>query len=260
MTTDGTDPQPVGSDQSTPANRFAWERMILRLRLGRTTKLVALALATYGNANGANAHPGVDRLAADLESDERTVRRSLDRLRRLGLIERTHSGSSSGRRKLSDCYRLTVPPDPLALVEMLASPATEHRALVPSVPVADHRAAAPGDGDFPASDHRALVPSVPVADHRAAAPGDGDFPASDQRALVTRSPGTGDRSPGSGAHLPRTSTKDDHENKGSVAELLTACASDDTTLALLARVDEMTADGASPEEIGAFLAETRAAS
>lgn len=80
-------------------------------------------LATYADRDGDNAHPGVDRLAADCECDERTVRRHLTRLADLGLIERTFEGSSAGRRRLADCYRLTMPPNPAA-IGLTEDPAT----------------------------------------------------------------------------------------------------------------------------------------
>lgn len=105
-----------------PVDRFAWERTLRRLTLGRT-KFVALMLATYADRDGDNAHPGVDRLAADCEADERTIRRHLTRLLELGLIERTFSGSQAGRRRLADCYRLTLPPNP-AGIGLTDDPAT----------------------------------------------------------------------------------------------------------------------------------------
>lgn len=98
----------------TPVDRFTWERALRRLVLGRT-KFVALMLATYADRCGDNAHPGVDRLAADCECDERTIRRHLTKLAGLGLIERTFEGSSAGRRRLADCYRLTMPANPRAI-------------------------------------------------------------------------------------------------------------------------------------------------
>lgn len=106
-----------------PIDRFSWERSVRRLALGRTSKLVGLMLATYADRDGDNAHPGVDRLSADCESDERTIRRHLTRLAELGLIERTFEGSSAGRRRLADCYRLTMPANPQA-IGLTRDPAT----------------------------------------------------------------------------------------------------------------------------------------
>lgn len=95
--------------------RFEWERSIRRLRLGHSTKGVALMLATYSDKSGTNAHPGVERLAADLEVDERTVRRHLTRLVDLKLLTKTFEGSSAGRRRLADCYALMLPHDVMAI-------------------------------------------------------------------------------------------------------------------------------------------------
>src|SRR3954447_477314 len=105
-------------------NRFDWERSIQRLRLGMATKAVALMLAVYANGDdGGNSHPGVDRLAADLECHERTVRRHLTRLAELGLIEKTFSGSSAGRRRRADCWALTLPDDAAIRIGLAPDPA-----------------------------------------------------------------------------------------------------------------------------------------
>jgi len=112
---------PPSSAQRT--GRFDWERVIRRLALGTTTKAVALMLASYADGDGGNIHPGVDRLAAELECHERTVRRHLSRLAELGLIEKTFSGSSAGRRRLADCWALTVPTDAATRIGLTPHPA-----------------------------------------------------------------------------------------------------------------------------------------
>lgn len=68
---------------------------------------VALYLADYGNKDGSNCHPGVQRLVDDTSSSDKTVRRALAWLTEHGWITRTHKGS----RKLgqADVYRVTVP-------------------------------------------------------------------------------------------------------------------------------------------------------
>jgi hypothetical protein len=118
---DDTFAGPPGSAQRT--DRFEWERFIRRLRLGTTTKAVALMLAVYADRDGGNIHPGVDRLAAHLECHERTVRRHLTRLAELGLIEKTFSGSSAGRRRLANCWALTLPDDPATRIGLTPDPA-----------------------------------------------------------------------------------------------------------------------------------------
>jgi DNA-binding MarR family transcriptional regulator len=84
---------------------------------------VALMLAVYADRDGGNIHPGVDRLAAHLECHERTVRRHLSRLAELGLIEKTFSGSSAGRRRLANCWALTLPADAATRIGLTPDPA-----------------------------------------------------------------------------------------------------------------------------------------
>ncbi len=100
--------------------RFEWERLVRRCQLGSSAaKLVAAHLAQYASRDGSRVRPGNRRLAATTELNERTVRRALDLLRSLGLIECVFLGSSSGRRALVDEYRLTIPPDLIERVAML---------------------------------------------------------------------------------------------------------------------------------------------
>lgn len=105
----------------SPIDPYSWTRLVRRARLGSSaTKLVALTLADYASPDGSNVRPGNDRLAAVTELGEKSVRRALEALRALGLIERVFEGSKAGRRGLADVYRLTVPDDLAERVEMLA--------------------------------------------------------------------------------------------------------------------------------------------
>ena len=114
---------PPSSAQRT--GRFEWERVLRRLALGAPNKGVALMLAGYADRDGGNMHPGVDRLAANLERDESTVRRHLTRLAKLGLIEKTSSGSSAGRRGRADCWALTLPDDAATRIGLIPNPALQ---------------------------------------------------------------------------------------------------------------------------------------
>ncbi|GGR60989.1 DNA-binding transcriptional ArsR family regulator [Nocardioides luteus] len=106
------------------SGRFDWERAIRALPLRPPVlKLVALVLATYADRDGANAHPGEDRLAEDCGMSPRSVRRHLAELRELGLIERVFKGSSYGRAKAADEYRLIVPAD----IQSRVAERLEHR-------------------------------------------------------------------------------------------------------------------------------------
>jgi len=106
-----------------PEHRRQWIRMVLgwnKTELSSTHKNVLIALETYADyRTGGNAHPGVERLAADCGIGERAVRYALDRAQghdeecpddcqaHLGLIERTHKANSRAGR--AAVYRLTVP-------------------------------------------------------------------------------------------------------------------------------------------------------
>lgn len=103
-----------------PENRRLWIRTVLGCQdLTAAHKTVLIALETYADyRTGGNAHPGVERLAADCGLGERAVRYALDRAQghttdcaegcdaHLGLIERTHAANS--RAGKAAVYRLVV--------------------------------------------------------------------------------------------------------------------------------------------------------
>jgi hypothetical protein len=94
-----------------PLGRFAWERVVKRCKMPRSTKLVAFTLATFADRDGSNVRPGEEQLAADLDGmSERQVRRHMARLRDdYRLIERVSRGGS--RSRFPDVYRLVLPDD-----------------------------------------------------------------------------------------------------------------------------------------------------
>lgn len=94
-----------------PLSRFEWERVVMQVVMPPTTKLVALALATYGDRNGAKIHPGNKRLSLELCISPRTVERHIDWLRTNGLLEQTFQGRSAGRKGMANTYRLGVATD-----------------------------------------------------------------------------------------------------------------------------------------------------
>lgn len=112
--------------------RYRWERRLLASSLPTATKCVGLALATFANGAGDNAHPGETRLAEACTLSVRQVRRHLAVLRDQGLVERTHEGSSTGRRALADVYQLLLPTE-------------DDRPLTTGDPAEDHRSLATGD-------------------------------------------------------------------------------------------------------------------
>lgn len=104
-----------------PENRRHWTRLVLSCPdLTPSHKNVLLALETYADyRTGGNAHPGIERLAADCDLGERAVRYALERARthepdcppdcsaHLGLIHRTRAANSRVGR--AAVYQLTLP-------------------------------------------------------------------------------------------------------------------------------------------------------
>jgi hypothetical protein len=106
---------------SQPLGRFAWERIVKRVKMPRATKLTALTLATFSDRDGSNVRPGEEQLAADLDMSTRQVRRHVTRLRdEYGLIDRVQRGGS--RSKYPDVYRLVLPDDLADRVEFTDDP------------------------------------------------------------------------------------------------------------------------------------------
>lgn len=91
--------------------RYEWESVMRRLALPSPTKLVAAYCAQYGNLDGTEIRPGVDRLKLETCLGERTVREALATLRHIGLLVRVRCGSKMGRRALTDVYKLAIPED-----------------------------------------------------------------------------------------------------------------------------------------------------
>lgn len=89
--------------QHTPVSRWEWEKLVLRLELPPATKLIALAAATYGNADGSRVEPSAARLAAELDWSEKHVQNQISKLRGLGLLEvtRRHSPGNPTRHQLT---------------------------------------------------------------------------------------------------------------------------------------------------------------
>lgn len=121
-----------------------WTDVVRRARLGKTTKYIALVLATYADyRDGARIWPGLWRLVWDAEVDIKTVRKVLAELVQVGLIEQVRP--PRGRGGAAE-YRLILGPDLLEHVDV-PSPA---RALVEIGHLAEKRRAAP-NGYHPAA-------------------------------------------------------------------------------------------------------------
>jgi hypothetical protein len=93
--------------------RTVWLRVTRGRIDGLARYAVGRTLAEYGNKDGSNCHPGVDRLATDVSVSRRTVIAALTWLSDHGFITRM----SRGARKsgMADVYHLSIPA-PLAEV------------------------------------------------------------------------------------------------------------------------------------------------
>lgn len=103
-----------------------WTDIVRRARLGRTTKLIALLLANYADADGTRVFPGVARVSIEAEVTYNVVKTALAALRQAGLIKVVRRATRKGD---SDEYRLTIGPDLLEHVEVL-SPEQISKAMV----------------------------------------------------------------------------------------------------------------------------------
>jgi hypothetical protein len=103
-------------------DRALWMRD-LRGRIPKAfDALVAAFLATYGDKDGSNNHPGVARLVHDTNLSESTVKRSLAWLAENGWLRLVSKGNR--RLKQADTYQLSLPA-PVAAELGLWSEATQ---------------------------------------------------------------------------------------------------------------------------------------
>lgn len=70
---------------------------------------VLMALASYSDKDGKNAHPGNSRLSADTGIEQRNLRRYLKRLEESGWIVTTSAGGNHIRKGTATTYMLTIP-------------------------------------------------------------------------------------------------------------------------------------------------------
>ncbi len=142
------------SRRGDPPLRYEWERTVKALPLPSWAKHVGLNLATYADATGGGAFPGVERTVADTGLSDSSVRRGFRLLRQVGLIVREFEGARSGRRGTADVYRLAVPDDALERVVNAQPP----------VRVTGARQATTGQSDrWSGGDHRSVRPEPPVS-------------------------------------------------------------------------------------------------
>jgi hypothetical protein len=119
-----------------PVDRYEWERVIRRARLGGVIagnakgsrggvsaaafKAVAFTWSSHGNADGSDVYPGDATLAVESEVGLKAVKAIKAAMVRLGLTTRTKAGAR--RQGQPDIYRLTLPVSPALdeLIEVLS--------------------------------------------------------------------------------------------------------------------------------------------
>lgn len=88
-----------------------WTDVVRRARLGKTTKYIAVMMATYADyADGTRVFPGLERLAWAAEVDYKTAKKGVAELIAAGLIEVV---GHSGTRERGTEYRLILGEDVL---------------------------------------------------------------------------------------------------------------------------------------------------
>ena len=106
-----------------------WTDVVRRAELNTTTKLIALLVASYANADGTSIYPGLDRLTVESGKGYSTVKRTVAWLRRVGLIECVHRPT---RTQPFAEYRLTLS-NQLGEHVKVSSPTEHHRAVATAV-------------------------------------------------------------------------------------------------------------------------------
>lgn len=87
--------------------KFQWERAVGATSYVASVKLVARVLASFANADGSSARPGVDRLMAEASLKRRTVLYALETLADDGWLKK--ADRSGTKRHYFDEYQLLIP-------------------------------------------------------------------------------------------------------------------------------------------------------
>jgi hypothetical protein len=96
--------------ESRRVGQHEWRRAIRGQMNSPTTFAVAQAVVSYTDKDGSKAHPGNERLAADLSCTTKTVQRSLKWLRDEGWLRLdVPANMPSQGRKIAQEWSLTVP-------------------------------------------------------------------------------------------------------------------------------------------------------
>lgn len=94
---------------SVQAMAYAIEQQIVR---EQTTQHVLLLLANYADENGDSVFPSVERIAKEARMNGRTVQRQIQKLLKLGILERSNPAIVAARIARADrrpiCYRILM--------------------------------------------------------------------------------------------------------------------------------------------------------
>ena len=163
--------------------RYAWRRVVVRdAHLTEATRRVLLELESYTDADGTNAHPGIQRIAESLATvggtvghmSDRTVRTALDIGCSRGFLELTAKAPRRRGNKQSTVYRLTIPDEFAAAVqtagEMPLTPVVQTAAVTaevaPAVQAATQTDSYTGHLDELDRQSEPLRPAIQTADHQ----------------------------------------------------------------------------------------------
>lgn len=98
--------------ESVRAERYTWWRALRASSLTPTARHVALAIATYMDADGGGAWPSMATLSDDTGRSRRTVARAVQELEQAGYLDVSSGGGRRGDGGyVSNRYVATIPPE-----------------------------------------------------------------------------------------------------------------------------------------------------
>lgn len=89
--------------------RLRWEQAFRSADLLLPVKATVMIMVTYGDLDGNNIRPSVERLSRDTGKDERTVRRHIDAAEAAGWLVKAHPNRKGIGRTQAQSYRLEIP-------------------------------------------------------------------------------------------------------------------------------------------------------
>jgi hypothetical protein len=92
-----------------PVGKFAWQALILRMKIPTSCKVVAFALSHFANEDGSRVFPGQQKVADMAVLHETNARRHIRTLLASGMLQVVKQGG--GRGGATTSYRLSRPTD-----------------------------------------------------------------------------------------------------------------------------------------------------